>query len=108
MYTSACDSGSGGAAKGAAPGKGTAPAKAARPLKPASPPKTEDKPMEMAGMDMRSVETGESVEVAGFDLKSICDGPEPPEKVSITLGYSFVPRSFLTDYASTGLQGHCK
>lgn len=45
--------------------------------------------MNMPGMDMRSVEIGENAEVAGFDLKSICDGPEPPEKVYYTLGYSF-------------------
>lgn len=63
-------------------------------------PKTEDKPapvgmgsvempaMSMPGMGMRSVETAGDAEVAGFDLQSVCDGPEPPEKVSTTLGKS--------------------
>ncbi|KAE9973739.1 hypothetical protein EG328_011214 [Venturia inaequalis] len=66
-YTSACD-GSRGAAKGFP--------------RTSSPAKTEHKPTrrEMAGMDTRSVEVGGNAEVAGFDLKSICDGPEPAEK----------------------------
>ncbi|TLD14777.1 hypothetical protein E2P81_ATG09767 [Venturia nashicola] len=97
-YSSNCDSGSAGAAKGS-----TAP-KTQRPPKPASPPKSEDKPKDMGdmpgmempaspsksddkpapkgmgGMDMRSVEFSENAEAVGFDLKSVCDGPEPSEK----------------------------
>lgn len=59
----------------------------------------------MAGMDTRSVEVGGNAEVAGFDLKSICDGPEPAEKVSAILEYSSHIISQVADFASTGSQG---
>ncbi|QDS68046.1 hypothetical protein FKW77_009712 [Venturia effusa] len=101
VYKSSCDSGSGGATKGA----GSAPAaqapkvpksasspKAGAPPKAEAPSGSEDKAapkdmggmdmsgMDMGGMDMRSVEISGTAQAAGFDLKSICEGPEPPEK----------------------------